>query len=76
MTFRIKYSPCCQFNDIRAVSVIFNMLVQLYIQIHNQDSEYKQILVKKNVKQEIEVMVKENCYFVKHQQHGVNSVHS
>jgi hypothetical protein len=29
---------------------------------------YKQILVKKNVKQEIEVMVKENFYFVKHQQ--------
>jgi hypothetical protein len=28
---------------------------------------YKQILVKKIVKQEIEVMVKENCYFVKHQ---------
>jgi DNA-binding sugar fermentation-stimulating protein len=45
------------FNDIRGVIVISNM-----------DSEYKQILVKKNVKQEIEVMVKENCYFVKHQQ--------
>jgi hypothetical protein len=35
---------------------------------YSQDSEYKQILVKKNVKQEIEVIVKENCYFVKHQQ--------
>jgi hypothetical protein len=29
---------------------------------------YKQILVKKSVKQELEVMVKENVYFVKHQQ--------
>jgi hypothetical protein len=28
----------------------------------------RQILVKKNVKQEIEVMIKENVYFVKHQQ--------
>jgi hypothetical protein len=44
---------------------------RLYIHIHNQNSEYKKILVKKNVKQEIEVMVKENLYFVKRQQHTI-----
>jgi hypothetical protein len=44
---------------------------RLYTQIHNQYSEYKKILVKKNVKQEIEVMVKENLYFVKHQQQTI-----
>jgi hypothetical protein len=41
---------------------------RLYSQIHNQYSEYKQVQVKKNDKQEIEVMVTENLYLVKHQQ--------
>jgi hypothetical protein len=54
---------------------------RLYAYIHNQNSDYKQILVKKNVTQETEVMVTENLYLVKkHQQqtikfnleHGVN----
>jgi hypothetical protein len=38
---------------------------RLYSQIHNQYSEYKQVQVKKNNKQEIEVMVTENLYLVK-----------
>jgi hypothetical protein len=60
------------FSTTSVLSVSFLICwCRLYTQIHNQYSEYKNILDKKNVKQEIEVMVKDNLYFVKHQQQTV-----
>jgi hypothetical protein len=51
--FRLHRNPYCQCQQITHKFIT---------------SIQRQILVKKNVKQEIEVMIKENVYFVKHQQ--------